>query len=333
MYFYCHYYYYCHYNYYSSSTTNVKCNCFKRLPPPRECGNRIPRPVRAVTLYLCPQCQRYAPAGRDGDDSGLNEISVRDKTLLNTPLANRSNATPWGGSKRGGFFGGAFGRGGNGIDDSSEDESAAAKGGRSGVVGGSRALHLLDDLSCRSEGNNGGGSGGGGESGGSGGVSGSGVTKRTNFNVSGGGTSCSSTELTKGGGLLSLATPYTPPVTIPALNPPSPISPTTCTSLPIGMRPPPVNVTSYSGGLTVRPTPVTPTSIVSVGRGAHFKPTGGIGSASTTVSLLPSKSPSQVPPNTTVCEARIVDSPRPEAPTMPTGSSPGQIGVLRISSL
>ncbi|XP_047739941.1 cuticle collagen 13-like [Hyalella azteca] len=36
----------------------------------------------------------------------------------------------------------------------------------------------------------------------------------------------------------------------------------------------------------------------------------------------------------TICEARIVDIPKPEAPTMPPGSpNPGQLGVLRISSL
>ena len=84
------------------------------------------------------QSRRYSAARRDDN---INEINVRDNTLLNTPITNRGGT--WNVTKRShGFFSGAFGRR-NTTDDSSDDETSAG-GERAGA-----GSHLLDDLSVK----------------------------------------------------------------------------------------------------------------------------------------------------------------------------------------
>lgn len=301
----------------------------------------------------------------------MNEINVRDKTLLNTPLANRSswsNKNQLGG--RGSSFFGGFG-GGGGPEESSGDEGPIGGGGggidgRGGSgVGGGVTRSLLDSEGVRERS--------------------TGVKQELQEKPK--------DDTDRGKDMLSMTSPYKAPVTITPLT----IPPTTTTSGRIGgvgtttFGGPAVSRTNSSAGAltTSRPSvgvskidaPVSRTDSAvrsgvtgysTTGFGSPSVPRSNMGaieslgspalgygssrinpsrfSSSSHSSGSPVAKPSggykptaivslSSPPRSaansaTMCEARIVDIPKPEAPTLPPGSaSPSQTGVLRISSL
>ncbi|KAF2359363.1 hypothetical protein FHG87_009883 [Trinorchestia longiramus] len=324
--------------------------------------------------------QRYSTSDRDDH---LNEINVRDKTLLNTPLTNRTswaNKNQLGG--RGSSLFGGFG-GAGGAEESSGDEGLGGgvegevEGGGGGGTGGVTHSLLGDTEPVE------------GDDSVHDGVRGNELQEKRGKSNEGS---------DRGEAPMSLTSTYKAPVSIPPISlPPSNISSSAKSSW--------IGTTGFSGTKASRPdstavsagrssvvstkfggpmrvdqvgtgasalevsgfsSPLVPRSTTSVGAGtapsAGFAGSGvsrtnpSLGSSGRYSSPYSSGSPGlkstsgrgfkpteivslSAPPKSaansaTICEARIVDIPKPEAPTLPPGSpNPGQLGVLRISSL